>query len=102
MPKRPPTLQTGTRKPPECRPSPSRRGYGRDWQRARAYHLAHNPLCEDCRERGLVVAATDVDHVLALSAGGTNDGSNLRSLCHACHSRKTVRVDGGLGNARGG
>jgi len=25
--------------------------------------------------------------------------SNLRCLCHSCHSSKTARLDGGFGNA---
>jgi 5-methylcytosine-specific restriction endonuclease McrA len=32
--------------------------------------------------------------------GGTDDWSNLRPLCHRCHSRKTVLNDGGFGRPR--
>ena len=101
MPNRRPTLNTRpTVRHPECRPAPSVRGYGRQWQRDRAWHLAHNPLCADCEAAGLTVAATEVDHVESIAGGGTSEAGNLRSLCKSCHSRKTVRVDGGLGRAR--
>jgi protein gp37/5-methylcytosine-specific restriction endonuclease McrA len=97
MPSRPSTLRLpcSPQCPADPRPSPSRRGYGRDWQRVRAAKLAADPWCEDCGE-----PATEVDHVLALSAGGTHDADNLRSLCHACHTRKTNAVDGGLGRPK--
>ena len=44
---------------------------------------------------GRIVPATDVDHIVARADGGTDDRSNLQPLCHACHSRKTVRENGG-------
>jgi 5-methylcytosine-specific restriction protein A len=102
MPKRPPTLGTltGPTRAPDSRPSSAARGYGGDWRRVRAWHLAHHPLCEDCEERGDVVEATEVDHVERLRDVKTHDGDNLRSLCKSCHSKKTVRVDGGLGRRR--
>lgn len=101
MPTRPPTLDTRPRAAPtRTRPTTAERGYGAEWRRVREVKLSLNPLCEDCDANGLTVGATEVDHVTALSAGGTHDLANLRSLCKSCHSRKTVRCDGGLGNAR--
>lgn len=32
-----------------------------------------------------------VDHIKPLSSGGTNDQTNLQTLCKACHERKTGR-----------
>lgn len=32
-----------------------------------------------------------VDHVLAVSRGGSDDLSNLRTLCHSCNARKGAR-----------
>jgi 5-methylcytosine-specific restriction protein A len=55
--------------------------------------LRERPVCEECGREG----ATDVDHVVSLERGGTHDPANLRALCHGCHSRKTVAVDGGFG-----
>jgi 5-methylcytosine-specific restriction protein A len=101
MPKRVPTLKTPKIRHPDCaRLSPCKRGYDRDWRRVRLWHLSQHPLCADCEGRGLTTAATEVDHVLALERGGTHDADNLMSLCKPCHSRKTVRVDGGLGTQR--
>ena len=77
------------------RPSRSKRGYGRAWQRIRAAHLASKPLCADCKAKGLTVAATCVDHVDGDSFN--NDPGNHRSLCSSCHARKTVVHDGGFG-----
>ena len=68
------------------------RGYDGEWRRTRAAFLATNPRCLLCG-----APASDVDHVVARRRGGTNDWSNLRPLCHACHSRKTVLHDGGFG-----
>ena len=43
-----------------------------------------------CAERGTARPAVDVDHILPLADGGEPyDFDNLRSLCHACHSRVT-------------
>ncbi len=61
-----------------------------EWKRLRAQKLRENPVCEMCgREK-----ATEVDHKLAISAGGSpTDLRNLRAMCRACHSRKTLLVE---------
>jgi 5-methylcytosine-specific restriction protein A len=102
MPNRLPNIgRIGKRpKPIEDRPSPSARGYDRNWRKIREAALSREPLCRACASRGGIVEATDVDHVIARSNGGTNDDSNLMSLCHECHSQKTVAIDGGLGRAK--
>jgi len=66
----------------------------------RRVKLAASPLCEDCDGRGLTVGAAEVDHIdgLGPNAERGHDLDNLRSLCKPCHSRKTVRSDGGLGH----
>lgn len=44
------------------------------------------PLCEYCLE----APATDLDHIIPVSLGGSlYDASNLQVLCHECHSKKT-------------
>lgn len=75
------------------RPPSSRRGYGPRWQAIRAEFLAHNRYCAECGQR-----ATQVHHIISLRVGGTHDWSNLQALCHSCHSRHTVKHDGGFGN----
>lgn len=86
-----------TRRLPDDRPTAWRRGYGRGWKALRAYVLSIEPTCRTCRADGRVTPATDVDHVVPLARGGSNDIGNLQPLCHACHSRKTAREDGGFG-----
>lgn len=77
------------------RGSAHQRGYGATWRRLRRSYLQRNPLCVECLRQGRVTPATDVDHIIPRSRGGTDDESNLQSMCHACHSRKTNREDGG-------
>lgn len=46
--------------------------------------------CGHCRE--LLDAAFEVDHVLALADGGSDDlDSNAEALCRRCHGAKTLR-----------
>jgi len=40
--------------------------------------------CAECDE-----PATEVDHILPISEGGTNDIGNLQALCETCHAAKT-------------
>jgi 5-methylcytosine-specific restriction protein A len=80
------------------RGSPAERGYGRNWRRIRGMYLRRHPWCED--PFGIhedPVPATEVDHIIPIRAGGTNQFENLQALCKSCHSRKTVREDGGFG-----
>jgi 5-methylcytosine-specific restriction enzyme A len=63
----------------------------KDWQRLRTSHLREHPFCEDCKPR--LVQGTDVDHKVP-HRGSVQlffDESNLQTLCHSCHSRKTLR-----------
>ena len=52
--------------------------------------LTKHPYCEnqDCGIK-LLMGTFDIDHVHPLSAGGTNDESNLQALCKKCHHDKT-------------
>lgn len=76
------------------RVSSSARGYNHNWRKLRLMVLREEPLCRTCSEAGLTVAATDVDHTIALRKGGTNERSNLVPMCHSCHSIKTNEEDG--------
>lgn len=58
------------------------------WQRLRALVITEEPLCRHCGERGLIVTASDVDHID--NDPNNNDRANLQSLCHSCHSIKTA------------
>ena len=63
-----------------------------DWKRIRARFLAAHPLCERCRQEGLLTKATEVHHILPLRHGGTHDEKNLMALCKPCHSRISIEM----------
>ena len=99
MPKRSSTHKTTKKKHPseEGRLSAHARGYDANWRRLRRMVLNERPLCEDCSARGRAEEATEVDHI---DGNVRNlDGTNLKSLCKSCHSKKTVANDGGLGRS---
>lgn len=58
--------------------------------RLRARLLSERPLCVACERQGRVAAATELDHVVPLWAGGTDDEHNLQGLCRACHAEKSA------------
>ena len=59
-----------------------------DWKRIAALQLARQPLCQACPG---IVAATLVDHIVPITAGGAErDPANLQSLCRCCHADKTA------------
>lgn len=85
----------------EQRGSSAQRGYDARWRRLRRMVLARQPLCADPfgvhAERGELVPATEVDHIVAKSQGGDDSMNNLQGLCKSCHSRKTAVRDGRWG-----
>jgi len=59
----------------------------RTWKHLRKVKLITDPICEVCK----VKPATDVDHIVRINDGGDMTAwSGLRSMCHECHSRKTL------------
>ena len=74
----------------ERRASPSRRGYGRRWQRLRMMVLRRDPICT---VPGCLQSSTDADHIVPKRDGGTDSMDNLQGLCKRHHSRKT-RLEG--------
>jgi len=63
------------------------------WDRIRLAYLSRHPLCEDCLDKGLVEAATEVHHIDGDYTH--NDESNLRALSKSCHSKHTIAERGG-------
>ena len=68
--------------------------------RLRALVLAEEPLCRPCTAKGRVTASEEVDHILALEDGGTDNRENPEGICGACHKIKhgaapRIGVDGG-------
>lgn len=83
---------------PHFRPCPVHRAWGEglrrastrfyasvSWRQLRAQVLAAEPRCRFC-----AAPATDVDHIVPRSRAGADERSNLRPLCHECHSRRTL------------
>ena len=61
---------------------------GERWMRTRREALVEGGFtCVDC---GHVSAHNEVDHDTPLEQGGSNDPSNLRVRCTACHKKKTA------------
>lgn len=104
MPTRPPrfcsqpgchkTATKGSRCPEHAKPawrttttSSTARGYGANWSKLRMMKLRADPMCEVCQH----APAVQVDHIKAKAHGGTDDPSNLQSICRECHQAKTSR-----------
>lgn len=70
----------------------TKRETGRTWQRKReSVLLGSDCMCALCK----TAAATEVDHIIPLEQGGSNDEINLQPLCKECHlekSREEARI----------
>lgn len=68
----------------------TQRGYGTEWGKLRARVLRRdNGLCQVCLKESSPVKATEVDHIIPRSQGGSDDMSNLQSICTHHHRIKT-------------
>ncbi len=77
---------------PEQRKNFRERGYGTDWDKARAVFISYQPLCAECKRNGLVVAGYAVDHIIP-HRGDMEifwDQDNWQTLCRSCHARKSA------------
>ena len=71
------------------RPSRHARGYGTAWDRLRLTILKRDRhLCQPCNANGRTSAATSVDHITPKAKGGTDDPTNLQSICSECREAK--------------
>ncbi|MDO4895002.1 HNH endonuclease [Moraxella sp.] len=60
---------------------------GRPWRRLKDEILARdNYTCQCC---GRVGGKLELDHIVNVAQGGTNNKSNLQILCQSCHKTKT-------------
>ena len=62
--------------------------------RMREAVMIDEPLCRNCLANGRVTPTTEVDHIIAIENGGTDDRDNLQGLCTECHKDKTNRDSG--------
>ncbi|MGS0941563.1 HNH endonuclease [Pseudomonas luteola] len=62
---------------------------GRPWRRKREQILIRD--CYTCQSCGLVTKELEVDHIIGRASGGSDDDSNLQSLCIPCHKLKTQK-----------
>ena len=63
---------------------------GRPWRRKREAVMKRDQyLCQLCKQKGRVTEATEMDHIVNVAEGGTDDESNLQSLCTPCHDAKS-------------
>lgn len=63
------------------------RSRGGTWTRIAREHKAVHMQCAVCG----AVADLETDHIIPLHRGGTNEWSNLQSLCRTHHVLKTTR-----------
>ena len=60
------------------------------WKKLRAVKRMADPLCEECKAKGIIKGAECVDHITPISKGGDPySWSNLQSLCKKCHDSKS-------------
>lgn len=71
------------------------RGYGSAWRKRREVIMNRDGrLCQVCRKEDRITEATEVDHVIPKSKGGTDDDSNLQAICSPCHATKSQQEMG--------
>ncbi len=59
------------------------------WSQIKAQAFAmHGRDCMKCGD-----VATEMDHIIELDNGGSNDLDNLQPLCRSCHKAKTSRYN---------
>ncbi len=101
MPSRPGThkpMQRLTRRHQVVAPQWGNGRGGRPWRRLRKQILERDRYtCCACRT--ISVMDIEVDHLIPISQGGTDDPSNLRAMCRRCHATKTAR-ESNRGGAR--
>ena len=74
------------------RASSSARGYDWKWRKTRGRILERDSgLCQLCLEQGLLIPASEVDHIVSRANGGNDNSDNLQAICRSCHKKKTNR-----------
>lgn len=80
------------RRPRDRQNNAARGGSGWTWQRTRKAVLERDG--HRCLACGATGVRFEVDHIVPLAAGGSNEPANLRTMCVLCHrARTTTRLD---------
>jgi len=53
----------------------------------------NNYQCQSCQTIDLSAKNLQVDHIIPLAQGGSNDFSNLQTLCAKCNRAKSSKID---------
>lgn len=48
-------------------------------------------LCQECQRQGRTTVGSEVDHIIELQDGGSDEADNKELLCRPCHEAKTAR-----------
>ena len=65
------------------------------WKRLRIAVLNSEPLCRECKAKGIIKEARVVDHIKPTADGGPFfDPRNMQPLCTRCHNNKSARESG--------
>lgn len=81
--------------------SPTQRGYGADWRKARDTYIADHPMCEYPTPKGPCGhPGTSVDHIVPLAHGGARLArTNMQTLCPH-HKKVKDAQDSAAGHQR--
>jgi 5-methylcytosine-specific restriction enzyme A len=64
---------------------------GHAWMAIRERMYKMNPLCVHCYAKGIYTFWEELDHIVPIHKGGSNDQDNLQGLCKVCHDLKTAK-----------
>lgn len=84
------------RKRERYRGSRQSRGYDRDWELLRAEYMRHvKRQCEECKRRGYLDLASDVDHIIPVQDDPELrlEWSNLQALCRQHHKGWKAKME---------
>ena len=73
------------------------RGYDYRWTLLRTQVLKRDGYlcqCQECKTKGRLRPAYEVDHVIPKAKGGSDNMANLAAINRTCHQRKTMQEQG--------
>ncbi len=63
---------------------------GRAGVAQRKRRLYAEPLCRDCKAKGITTVSVTIDHIKPMAMGGADTDDNCQALCQDCHDIKTA------------